>query len=335
MRRRNVTLAALAVPATVILAGGAIAQAQPPAPATESTATTEDSREVVLRGADGAELGTVVLAAEEGKVRVTAALTGLEPGFHGFHVHEVGRCDPDAADGPFTSAGGHYVGDGGAHGHHDGDLPSLLVGEDGTAHLEVVTDAFTIAELLEGDGSALMVHSGADNFANIPDRYTSSLSGTPGADETTRATGDSGSRVACGELREEEAGPGDGLVTVSSDVSVPTTVQRITEDIEAAGLAVVAVVDHAAAAEEAGLELRPTTVIIFGNAEVGTPLIQAAQTTAIDLPQKLLVWQDVDGAVNVTYNDPAYLAERHGITGQDERLANIEQALRRLALGEG
>jgi Cu-Zn family superoxide dismutase len=125
-----------------------------------------------------------------GGVQLFAVARGLPPGFHGFHIHTTGRCDaPD-----FTTAGGHFNPDGTDHGAHAGDLPSLLVMEDGTAKLATATDRFSIDDLRDADGSAVMVHSGPDNFANIPSRY-----GTP--DQETLATGDAGSRIACGVVR--------------------------------------------------------------------------------------------------------------------------------------
>lgn len=294
------------------------------------------NRTVLLRDAKGTRVGFVRLSPQGDGVRVAATLRGLAQGFHGFHVHTVGVCDPDAPDGPFTSAEGHYVGAGDDHGTHAGDLPSLYADAHGRARLVAVTDAFTVRELLRGDGSAIMVHAGRDNFANIPPRYTSSLSGETGPDKDTKATGDAGARVACGALR---AAPGvkegAGLVTVDSSADVDATVERILADIEEAGLQLVTVVDHAAAAEKAGLQLRPTTLVIFGSPESGTPLMQSAQTAGIDLPQKLLVWRDADGVTHVTYNDPRYLAARHGITGQDKLLDSIAEVLRRLATGSG
>ena len=121
-----------------------------------------------------------------------------------------------------------------------------------------------------------------------------------------------------------------GLVTRTTDESVSTAVDRITADIEASELTLVTTVDHAANAASAGLELPPTTLLVFGNPNVGTPLMQASRSAAIDLPQKLLVWDD-DGQTKVTYNDPEYLAQRHGIDGQDERLAQIRSVLDGLA----
>jgi superoxide dismutase, Cu-Zn family len=126
-----------------------------------------------------------------GEVAVFATVQDLPPGFHGFHVHAVGDCT-----GPtFTSAGGHHNPDDANHGDHAGDLPTLLVNADGSGMLATVTDRFSLAELKEGDGSAVMVHELPDNYANIPDRYA------PEPDEETLSTGDAGSRLACGELR--------------------------------------------------------------------------------------------------------------------------------------
>jgi Cu-Zn family superoxide dismutase len=122
-------------------------------------------------------------------VQILVRVRDLSPGFHGFHVHTTGLCDPPA----FTSAGGHFNPAGTPHNAHAGDLPSLLVIKDGTATLAAVTDRFSIADLRDADGSAVIVHSGPDNFANIPPRY-----GTP--DQETLNTGDSGSRIACGVL---------------------------------------------------------------------------------------------------------------------------------------
>ncbi len=153
---------------------------------------------VALRGVDGARIGWATLREKHGHVQVDVMAQGLTPGFHGFHVHGTGLCEADAPDGPFTTAGGHYAGDSPEHGDHSGDLPPLLVIDDGRAWSSFVTDRFTLDELRDDDGSAVMVHSGRDNFANIPDRYTSG--GVPGPDATTLATGDAGTRVACGVI---------------------------------------------------------------------------------------------------------------------------------------
>jgi uncharacterized protein (DUF302 family) len=108
---------------------------------------------------------------------------------------------------------------------------------------------------------------------------------------------------------------GNGLVTLPSIHDFATTLRRLTQALEAKGLTIFASVDHAAGAANVGMTLRPTTMVMFGNAAGGTPLMQAAQTTGIDLPLKALVWQGEDGGVRLSYNDPSWIAERHGISG--------------------
>ena len=115
----------------------------------------------------------------------------------------------------------------------------------------------------------------------------------------------------------------------SSDVE--TTYRQLVSAVEAvAPLRIIAEVDHAANAERVGLELRPTKLLIFGNPNLGTPLMQAQQTVGIDLPQKMLVWEGANQQVYVAYNDPYYLAERHGISADQEQLATIASALQGL-----
>jgi superoxide dismutase, Cu-Zn family len=148
----------------------------------------------VLHMADGSNVGNVTFTsdADGSKVIVEVAAAGLPAGFHGLHVHTVGQCDaPD-----FTSAGAHLDPMGMAMAPmHAGDLPSLLVNEDGTGSLRAVTDRFSIQELLDGAGTAVVVHANADNFGNIPTRYA------PTPDATTQATGDAGARIACGVVQ--------------------------------------------------------------------------------------------------------------------------------------
>lgn len=124
-----------------------------------------------------------------------------------------------------------------------------------------------------------------------------------------------------------------GLVTLESAHSVEETMDLLEAMIEEQGLIVVARVDHAANAEQVGKELRPTQLLIFGNPELGTELMQAEQTVGIDLPQKFLAWEAEDGQVYLAYNDPALLAERHSLDGQDELLSQISNALAMLAEG--
>lgn len=127
--------------------------------------------------------------------------------------------------------------------------------------------------------------------------------------------------------------PGNDLVTVESTYSVQETMDRLEAAIEEAGLIVVARVDHAANAANAGLELRPTQLLIFGNPELGTQLMQSNQSIGIDLPQKFLAWEAEDGTVDLTYNDPLSIAQRHGIDDRDEVIQQVANALAMLAEG--
>ena len=161
-----------------------------------------------LLDATGAKVGNVRFrSAGDGALLVRVIAKGLTPGFHGFHVHETGACDP-----PFTGAGGHYNPTAQTHGAHAGDMPPLLVGSDGRASAKFKTTALTLDGLLDagGDGSAVIVHAGSDNLANIPSRYHSHVpdaaSTTFGPDAATKATGDAGERVACGVVRGGKAG---------------------------------------------------------------------------------------------------------------------------------
>jgi uncharacterized protein (DUF302 family) len=107
--------------------------------------------------------------------------------------------------------------------------------------------------------------------------------------------------------------PADGLITVPSSHGPKDTMDRLAAEITARGMTVFARVDHAAGAAEVGLPLRPTELLVFGNAKGGTPLMQSDQTIGIDLPLKALVWQDASGRTWLSYNDPSWLAKRHGL----------------------
>ena len=107
-----------------------------------------------------------------------------------------------------------------------------------------------------------------------------------------------------------------GLVTIQSSYGPKDTMDRLEAEVKAKGMTVFARIDHAAGAAEAGLPMRPTEVLIFGNAKGGTPLMQSVQTIGIDLPMKALVWQDEAGKTWLSYNDPAWLAQRHGLQSE-------------------
>lgn len=124
----------------------------------------------------------------------------------------------------------------------------------------------------------------------------------------------------------------EGLTTIQSSFGPQDTMNRLEAAVQAKGLTVFARIDHAAGATAAGLSLRPTEVLIFGNAKGGTPLMNAVQTIGLDLPLKALVWQDASGDTWLSYNDPAWLAKRHGIGAEMEPvLGNLAAALKAVA----
>jgi uncharacterized protein (DUF302 family) len=106
---------------------------------------------------------------------------------------------------------------------------------------------------------------------------------------------------------------GNGLVTRRSAHDFATTLARLVAALEAKGITIFARIDHAAGAASVGQALRPTTLVVFGNPAAGTLLMQAAQLVGIDLPLKALVWQDAEGAVSVSYNEPGWIAARHAL----------------------
>ena len=119
----------------------------------------------------------------------------------------------------------------------------------------------------------------------------------------------------------EEMAHDNGLVKVASGYSVEETVRRLEAAFTSKGTKVFALIDHSGEAEKAGLKMRPTKVLIFGSPKGGTPLMVAAPSLAIDLPLKALIAEDAAGNVSVTYNDPEYLKERHGVP--EELIRNL------------
>ena len=201
MKRALITGAVLALVATALYSGGASAARPRGLIGTVSDAT-------------GNELGTVrIVGTEDGKTSVKIRAEGLAAGFHGFHVHSVGICDPTATDAagapsPFFTAGGHYNPvTTNTHGAHAGDMPPLMVAADGTGWLKFVTDRFLAKDLMDADGSAIVLHAGPDNLAHIPaatsagaERYHSHVDDVFGADTASKATGDAGARFGCAVL---------------------------------------------------------------------------------------------------------------------------------------
>lgn len=164
-----------------------------------------------LKLPDGTTVATADIQFGDGFATVTVETTAggeLAPGFHGMHIHSVGKCEADSvaptggAPANFASAGGHLQVPGHSGHPASGDLSSLQVREDGSAMLVTTTDAFTAEELLGGAGTAIIIHEKADNFANIPPERYQQVNGDPPPDQTTLATGDAGARVACGVITE-------------------------------------------------------------------------------------------------------------------------------------
>jgi uncharacterized protein (DUF302 family) len=124
----------------------------------------------------------------------------------------------------------------------------------------------------------------------------------------------------------------DGLTTIESAHGPKETMERLEAEAKAKGLTVFARIDHAEGAAQVGLPLRPTAVLIFGNARGGTPLMQGAQTVGIDLPLKVLVWQDAAGKTWLSYTDPGWIAKRHGLGHEvDPTVTALTNALGTLA----
>ena len=124
----------------------------------------------------------------------------------------------------------------------------------------------------------------------------------------------------------------DGLTTVRSSYGPKETMDRLEAAVKAKDLTVFARIDHAEGAAEVGLSLRPTELLIFGNARGGTPLMQSNQTVGIDLPLKALVWQDASGDTWLSYNDPSWIAKRHGLGHEaDATVSAMSAALNALA----
>jgi Cu-Zn family superoxide dismutase len=177
------------IPVTVLLAAGlaagaAFAQTEQATPLADAATAS-----VSIKGADGAEHGTVTLTQTNAGVLLSAQLTGLPPGPHGFHFHETGKCEP-----PFETAGGHYNPTSAKHGYlvengpHVGDIPNLLVPDSGNASVEILNPFVSLADnsgntLFDADGSALVLHAGADDYQSQP-------------------SGKSGDRIACGVVEK-------------------------------------------------------------------------------------------------------------------------------------
>ena len=127
------------------------------------------------------------------------------------------------------------------------------------------------------------------------------------------------------------AAAGDGLISVKSAHDVKATADRLETNLKQKGMNVFIRINQAAGARKVGKSLRPTELVIFGNPKVGTPLMQCNQSVAIDLPQKALIWQDDKEQVWLTYNDPNYLAQRHGLDQCADVINKVAKALANFA----
>ena len=119
----------------------------------------------------------------------------------------------------------------------------------------------------------------------------------------------------------------EGMTSIPSNFGPKETMDRLEAEIRARGMTVFARIDHAAGAAEVGLTLRPTELIIFGNARGGTPLMQSVQTIGIDLPLKALVWQDAGGKTWISYDEPNWIAQRHGVADAEPILSKMADVL--------
>jgi Cu-Zn family superoxide dismutase len=173
------------------------------------TAPAGEQLTAELKSPDGTTVATADFAFSGDYATITVKTTSpgqLAPGFHGLHIHSVGKCEANSvapsggAPGDFNSAGPHFQVGGRTTHPASGDLTSLQVRADGSAMLVTTADAFTAEDLLGGAKTAIIIHEKADNFANIPPERYQQVNGTPGPDETTLATGDAGKRVACGVI---------------------------------------------------------------------------------------------------------------------------------------
>src|SRR5437016_7625059 len=123
----------------------------------------------------------------------------------------------------------------------------------------------------------------------------------------------------------------EGLTTIPSSLCPKETMDRLVAEIRAKGMNVFARIDHSAGAAEVGLKLAPTELIIFGNARAGTPLMQSVQTVGIDLPLKVLVWEDAGGKTWLSYNEPSWIARRHGVRNAEQVVSKMGAALSAMA----
>jgi uncharacterized protein (DUF302 family) len=128
-----------------------------------------------------------------------------------------------------------------------------------------------------------------------------------------------------------DADTSNGMIRIKSNHNVTSTIDKLETVLIKKGMSIFKRVDHTAGAEKAGLKLRPTELLIFGNPKVGTPLMLCSQTAALDLPQKALAYEDESGQVWLAYNDPVYMAQRHDTKDCDKPVQKVSKALANFA----
>lgn len=234
LNRATAAVALLAAPVAV-LAGCNANQTGGEQTTTTTSSTTSSAAPAAqaitaeLKSADGKPVANATIDFANGYATVTVETVAggiLSPGSHGVHIHSVGKCETNSVaptGGPpadFASAGGHFQVGGRTEHPASGDLTPLYVRSDGSGKVVATTDAFIADDLKGPEGSALIIHQGTDNFANIPQRYTHD--GVPGPDAETLATGDSGGRVACAVLAPATAAASTSVSTSTSTVTETT-----------------------------------------------------------------------------------------------------------------
>jgi superoxide dismutase, Cu-Zn family len=225
MLNRTTAAAALLATPIAVLAGCAN-QTTSEQTSTTTTSAGAQTIKAELKSPAGKPVANATIDFANGYATVTVETVAggvLSPGSHGMHIHSVGKCDANSVAptggpaGDFESAGGHLQVGGRTEHPASGDLTPLNVRSDGSGKVVATTDAFTAEDLKGPEGSALIIHAGPDNFANIPQRYTHD--GVPGPDAETMSTGDAGGRVACAVLAPATA----------TSTSVSTSTSTITE----------------------------------------------------------------------------------------------------------
>lgn len=188
----------------------------------------------LLQDTEGTTVAVALVAENDDEITVSVAAVGLAPGEHGIHIHETGICDP-TTDPPFSSAGGHYNPTDEEHGDHAGDLGNLAAEEDGTALLKETTDEFTLDELIDEDGSAIVIHAEEDENDSEGESY--------------------GARIACGVLAEPVVADEPVTEEAATDPAVTeevATEPAVTEEAVTEEAATEPVVTEEAATEEVG-----------------------------------------------------------------------------------